>query len=83
MAFTVVFTGNLYNDKIDHDCTEENCPDCLLIETAKSFCKTLKTAYYLAYLNSKLTFKDKTYEIETEYKTCYNSPIALKDRIIS
>ena len=83
IAFSVVFTANLAAVDIDHDCTGENCPVCLHIETAKGFLKTLKTAGSFSSLTSHSVFTAKISENNAECNTYPHSPIALKVRFNS
>jgi len=83
IAFSVVFTGNLAATEIDHDCTGENCPVCLHIETAKDFLKALKTAGSFSSLTSHLAFTAKILENNAECNIYPHSPIALKVRFNS
>ena len=83
IAFSVAFTENLAAGEIDHDCTGENCPYCLHIETAKGFLKTLKTAGSFSSLTSHLALTAKIPESNTECNIYPHSPIALKVRFIS
>jgi len=83
IAFSVVFTGNLTAGEIDHDCTGENCPYCLHIETAKGFLKALKTAGSFSSLTGHLVFTAKIPENNAECNIYPQSPIALKVRFNS
>jgi hypothetical protein len=83
IAFSVVFAGNLAAVDIDHDCTGENCPVCLHIETAKGFLKTLKTTGSFTSLTSHLVFTAKIPENNAECNIYPHSPIALKVRFNS
>jgi hypothetical protein len=83
IAFSVVFAGNLAATEIDHDCTGENCPVCLHIETAKGFLKTLKTAGSFSSITGHLTLTAKIPEDNAECNIYPHSPIALKVRFNS
>jgi len=83
IAFSVAFAGNLAATEIDHDCTGENCPVCLHIETAKGFLKTLKTAGSFSSLTGHSVFTAKIPENNAECNIYPHSPIALKVRFIS
>jgi hypothetical protein len=83
IAFSVVFTTNLAAVDIDHDCTGENCPYCLHIETAKGFLKALKTAGSFSSLTGHLAFTATIPENNAEYTIYPHSPIALKVRFNS
>ena len=83
ITFSVVFTENLAAGEIDHDCTGENCPVCLNIETAKGFLNTLKSAGSFSSLTSHLVFTAKTPENSAECNIYPHSPIALKVRFNS
>ena len=83
IAFSVVFIGNLAAADIDHDCTGENCPYCLHIETAKDFLKALKTAGSFSSLTGHLAFTAKTPENCAECTIYSPSPIVLKVRFNS
>ena len=82
ITFSVVFAGNLAANDIDHDCTGENCPYCLHIETAKGFLKTLKTAGSFTF-TGHLVFTAKIPENYAECTIYSQSPIALKVRFNS
>jgi len=83
IAFSVVFTGNLAANDIDHDCIGGNCPYCLHIETAKGFLKALKTAGSFTSFTGHLVFTAKIPENNAELTTYPHSPIALKVRFNS
>ena len=83
ITFSVAFAGNLAAGEIDHDCTGENCPVCLHIETAKGFLKTLKTAGSFSSLTSHLAFSATIPENNSECNIYPYSPIALKVRFNS
>ena len=83
IAFSVVFAENLDAGEIEHDCSGENCPVCLHIETAKGFLKALKAAGSFTFLTSHLAFTAKIPENNVECNIYPHSPIALKVRFNS
>ena len=83
IAFSVIFTMDLAANDIDHDCTGENCPFCLHIETAKGFLKALKTAGSFTFLAGHLVFTATIHENYTECTIYSQSPIVLKVRFNS
>jgi len=82
IAFSVVFTTNFVAVDIDHDCTGESCPYCLLIEAGQNFLKTLKVIGFLLF-TAFLTLFAHIFKRYTGLSAFPLSPVILKVRFNS
>jgi hypothetical protein len=86
IAVSVILTGALSADCLDHDCkncTMPDCPICQKIEMAELFIKALNlTSIALFFLGCFVLFA-QIVNVHKVYDACHLSPVTLKVRFNS
>jgi len=86
IAVSVILTGALTVDCLDHNrqsCTVPDCPICQRIEMAEIFIKALKLASIALFFTGCFMLFAHIVSIHTTHNVCLLSPVALKVRFNS
>jgi len=83
IAVSVILTGAITADCLDHDCQTcaiPDCPVCQRIEMAEIFIKALKLASIALFFTGCFAFFVQIVKAHTTYNAYLLSPVALKVR---
>ena len=81
IIFSLIFTMLAMAAIIDHDCTGEACPFCMVIKAAVFFLTNTKLAALFIFFTGTIVFLVQRFEKLLVFTACTYSPIILKVRL--